>query len=274
MVKVFEGTPEEYYMDGYLKSNMDIAVGAVHKDLDMVIVVDGYEGAGKSVITQQVAKYVDPTFDISRIVFTPNTFRKAIVDAKQYQAIVYDESYTGLSSRQAMSRVNKALIQMIAEIRQKNLFVFIVMPSFFDLDKYIALHRSRALIHVYMTEGFKRGQFAFYNIDKKKDLYVNGKKFYSYFNPKPNFFGNFGNHYVVDETEYRKLKKLSLTDRETQREDEERKRDIDNELFERAMVAGDDITHEAKARTIGMPLQTYYYKLRAWREKSGIIPEE
>jgi len=273
-MKVFEGTPDEYYMDGYMKSNMDIAIKAVHKDLDMVVAVDGYEGSGKSVITQQIAKYVDPSFTIKRIVFTPSTFRKAIVDAKQFQAVIYDESYTGLSSRQAMSKVNKALIQMIAEIRQKNLFVFIVCPSFFDLDKYIALHRSRALIHVYMTEGFTRGNFAFYNIDKKKDLYVNGKKFYSYFNPKPNFFGRFTNHYTVDELEYRKLKKLSLTDMETQREDEVRKRDIDNELFERAMVAGDGITHEAKAKIIGMPLQTYYYKLRAWREKSGIIPEE
>jgi len=34
MVKVFEGTDEEYYMDGILRSNLDTAKKVVAKDWD------------------------------------------------------------------------------------------------------------------------------------------------------------------------------------------------------------------------------------------------
>lgn len=202
-------------MDGYLKSNYDTAKNVIKKDWDFVFLCDGTEGGGKSVITQQGATYCDPTFNVDRIAFTPEEFKECIRKAEKYQAVIYDEAYTGLSSRGTMSDINKTLVSMLAEIRQKNLFVWIVMPTFFDLDRYAAIWRSRALIHVYTAEGFERGYFAFYNIDRKKELYVNGKKYYSYSNPRPNFTGRFTNHYTVDEEEYRKRKlKALINDRE------------------------------------------------------------
>ena len=42
MVKVFKGTEDEFYMDGYLKANFDTARKVIKKDWDMVFVVDGY----------------------------------------------------------------------------------------------------------------------------------------------------------------------------------------------------------------------------------------
>jgi len=44
-----------------------------------------------------------------------------------------------------------------------------------------------------------------------KSLYINGKKFYSYYRPKPNFNSRFTNFYAVDEVAYRKKKLDSLT---------------------------------------------------------------
>jgi len=110
-----------------------------------------------------------------------------------------------------MSDINKTLVSMLAEIRQKNLFVFIVMPTFFDLDKYAAIWRSRGLIHVYTDKGYGRGYFAYYNKDKKKTLYILGKKFYDYKKPTPSFRGRFTNYYVVDEAEYRNRKLIALS---------------------------------------------------------------
>lgn len=211
MVKVFEGTEHEFYLDGYLKTNLDVAKKVIRKDWDMVFVVDGTEGAGKSVLAQQMAFYADPTLNIDRIVFNDTDFKNVIENAKPYQAIILDEAYGGLSSRSAMSKVNKSIIQMLTVIRAKNLFIFIVLPTFFDLDKYVALWRSRALINVYTREGFKRGAFKFFNSNKKKNLYVNGKKYYNYMVEQPNFRGSFANHYCVDEKEYREKKeKTSL----------------------------------------------------------------
>lgn len=203
-------TEQKYYMDGYLKLAYDKAKKVILNDWDFVFLIDGMEGGGKSVLAQQGATYCDPTFNADRIAFTPEEFKTAVLSAKKYQAVIYDEAYTGLSSRGTMSDINKILVQMLAEIRQKNLFVFIVMPTFFDLDKYVALWRSRALLHVYTDKGFGRGYFEFYNKDRKKSLYINGKKFYSYTKPRPNFRGRFTNTYTVDEEAYRTKKLKAL----------------------------------------------------------------
>lgn len=219
MVKVFAdrfpvGTQgnvtDGYYMDGILQKNFDLAKEEIKKDWDMVFVLDGQEGAGKSVLAQQIGYYCDPQLELKRIVFSPDDFKKQVINCKRKNAcIIFDEAYGGLSSRKAMSDVNQGLVSMLAEIRQKNLFVIIVLPTFFDLDKYVALWRSRALVHVY-ADRFKRGYFKFFSYNKKKKLYVNGKKFYNYNVAQPDFIGRFTNFYPIGDKEYREKKRKSL----------------------------------------------------------------
>lgn len=117
-------------------------------------------------------------------------------------------------SRNAMSKWNKFIVEKMAEIRQKNLFVFIVMPTFFDLDRTIALWRTRGLIHVYTKgESWERGYFVFYNRDLKTKLYIEGKKTYQYKGSKFNYRGRFLNYYPLDEDEYRLKKYQSLIEK-------------------------------------------------------------
>ena len=253
---------QDFYMDGFLKAALDTAKNTIKKDWDIVFCVDGGEGSGKSVLAMQLAYYCDPTLTNTRIVFTPQDFRKAITTSEKYTAVIYDEAYTGLSSRATMSLINRTLISMLAEIRQRNLFVFVVMPCFFDLDKYVALWRSRGLFHVYTGKNFQRGFFAFYNTDRKKDLYINGKKFYSYFKPKPNFIGRFTNHYTVDEKEYKNNKKHSLIAREKKADEAVKKKEIELELFGRLQELKVDISHALKIEIMGMKPATYYNRLR------------
>lgn len=205
------------YLDGYLKKNLTAAKEVIKKDWDMVFIVDGYEGVGKSVLAQQCAKFCDESFNIDRISFTPKEFIASINKADRFQAVVYDEAFSGMSSRSALSEINRSLMATLAEIRQKNLWVFIVLPCFFELDKYAAVWRSRGLIHVYTRDNFKRGSFSFYNQNKKKSLYILGKKYYSYTKPAPNFFGAFTAGYVVDEQEYRQKKLDALKGREREK---------------------------------------------------------
>ncbi len=266
MVKVFEGTKHEYYLDNYLKSNLDDAKKAVKDDWDMVFMVDGYEGTGKSVFAQQVAYYCDQTFDIDSIPFTPSQFKKAVMGAKEYQAIVYDEAYTGLSSRATMTMINRSLVSMLAEIRQKKLFIIIVMPTFFDLDKYPALWRARALFHVY-SHGFKRGYFLCFDMDRKKDLYILGKKFYNYSKPRCNFRGRFTNHYTVKKEEYLAKKKVSLIAREKAKEEIAMKKEIDRMLFERIMLLEDPkITTSIRIKVLAMKPSTFFAARKRWEE--------
>lgn len=262
MVKILiNGT--QFVIDGYLKENMDTAKTVVKKDWDMLFCVDGMEGSGKSVLAMQLAYYLDPTLNMSRIVFNPAQFKRAILTAEKYQAIVYDEAYTGLSARAAMTLINRTLVSMLAEIRQKNLFVFIVMPCFFDLDKYVALWRSRALIHVYTGDNFQRGFMAFYNVDAKKRLFILGKKFYSYGKPRPNFICRFTDQYVVDKKEYKLAKLNALNRRADKAEKEALAREMRDVLFERLevdKVLKEKIPNIMKARIMGIS-EVHYYRL-------------
>lgn len=198
MAKVFEGTPEQYYMDGYLVSNTLVAIEANKKDWDFVFLVDGRERSGKSCFTQQWAKLCYPELTLDNIAFTSTAFEEKVYNAKPHTAIIYDEAYGGLNARQAMGRINRSLIKMLTVIGHKNLFIFVLLPSFFDLDKYVALWRSAALVHIETSDNFQRGFFKFYNYERKKNLYIKGKEYYDYNVIKSNFYGRFTNHWVVD----------------------------------------------------------------------------
>ena len=140
----------------------------------------------------------------------------------------------------------------------------IKLICFFDLDKYVALWRSRVLVHVYTAKDWERGFLAFYNIDKKKYLYMTGKKFYNYNNPKPNFIGRFTNAYVVDEAAYRLKKKNSLIEREKKKAEAEIKRELDGLLFERLMEMGDSITTKAKIELMAVPRSTFFTRQKQY----------
>lgn len=207
---MFEDKKHKFAVDGILKENLDIIGKEIRNDFDMVMIVDGMEGSGKSLLAMQLAYYLDHTFGLDNIAFTPDQFKKKVIEAKRYQAIVFDEAFSGLYSRNAMTYINIQLVSMLAEIRQKNLFIFIVLPTFFDLDRYVAIWRSRVLIHVYLTDGFTRGRFLFFNSSRKKVLYMGGYKSYNYNVTKANFYGSFGKYWAVNENEYKKLKLKNL----------------------------------------------------------------
>jgi len=208
MVKVDSGGVN-FYLDGYLKSNLEYIRDDLRDDNDAVMIVDGFEGSGKSLMAMQIAKFIDPTFNLDRVVFTPDEFHKQVKTAKKYQAVVFDEAITGMRARRWAGDVNNAIIEMLAQIRQKNLAIIIVIPSYFELEKYVAIHRSIALIHVYRKEG-KRGHFMVFVPPNKTYLYAMGKKIYSYSVTNPKFIGRFTNTYTVDEKLYRKKKLQAL----------------------------------------------------------------
>lgn len=217
----------KFYIDGYLKSNLDYSIMEVkRRNFDKFVLIFGREGFGKTTLALQMALYCDNTFNIDRICFTPEQFLKAVQKAEKFQAIVFDETMWGLSARAVMTRMNRYLIKIISEMRSKNLFVFMCIPSIFMMDWYVAQHRSNAGIYVY-----KRGCFGSYDYPTKRKLYIEGKKKHSYHVP-PNFRGNFPKCFPVDEKEYEKRKqkaissfvKLMEEEKEEELEEKDRKR--------------------------------------------------
>jgi len=203
-----------FHMDLYLKQNLDILYKKVYrKNFDGIIFIDGVEGFGKSHFAQQAGFYLakgfrkKTKFGLNNIVFTPEQFTKIVLDSPKFTVIIWDEARSGINARRAMSATNNAITDMLAEIRQKNLFIFIVMPTFMDSDKNVAVWRSRALIHIH-GRGFERGYYKFFGYSKKRMLYFLGKKqFYNYNVVTPDFSGRFGEFWCIDELKY-KAKKL------------------------------------------------------------------
>lgn len=200
------------YIDGYLKGNLDILKKNIMKDWDFWLIVDGLERSGKSSLAIQTACYLDPLFNVTRIVFTCEQFEKAILSADKYQAVVWDEAVVGTQATD-MTKMARTLQKMAVQIGQKNLFIILVIHSYFEMKKYYAVHRTWFLLHTYFisnekTKSFQRGYFAFYDFRKKKKMYVNDvtRRNYEY-DFSPNFRGRFVKGYgLVNETEYLKKK--------------------------------------------------------------------
>lgn len=182
-----------YHLDSKLQKLWDnIRDGKLQKiNEDRVYLVDGRERTGKSTFAFQQAKYLNPNFNIENICFKPEDFLYQIRTAPKGSVIVFDEAFRGLSSKSSRSKINKAIVEAMMEVGQRNLIIFIVLPTLFLLEIYAAVFRSEALFHVYKLnkrnpDGLKsqRG-FKIYNYSKKKQLYLVGKpKHFSYSFPK------------------------------------------------------------------------------------------
>ncbi len=215
------GYVSSFSMNSRLRRNLDKnVVRALQKEnKDCVLVIDGKEGSGKSTFAMQIGKYVDPTLDISRVVFSPSDFREAILKAKKGQCIIYDEAFTGFSSRASLSPINRVLVSLSMQMRQKNLFILIVLPTIYLLDKYMAMFRTKALIHVFESKG-NRGYFRLFNSKKKKLLLIFGSKTMSYSHKQAwtNFKGRFYGKFALGDKEVEKIylenKEKALADSE------------------------------------------------------------
>ena len=157
---------------------------------DRVYLVDGRERVGKSSWAFQQAKYIDPYFNVDRICFKPDDFLNQIRTAPKGAVVVFDEAFRGLSSKATRSTVNKKIVEALMEVGQRNLVIFIVLPTLFLLEIYAAVFRSEALFHIYKSRKTKsdikkQRAFKIYNYEKKKQLYLRGKtKHFSYALPK------------------------------------------------------------------------------------------
>lgn len=266
MVKVFEGTDREYYMDGYLKSNLDVALKVNKDDWDFLWIVDGKERSGKSVFAQQLGGYVYPLFSIDCITFTPEQFEKRIKECEPNSVVIYDEAFGGLNSRGSMSKVNRSIVKMLTEIGFKNLFIIIVLPSLFILERYVTLFRARALFHIYTSDDLSRGFFSAYNDESTKRLYLLGKKLMDYKFVKPDFRGRFTNRWMVDKAVYNRKKAMAQEVKNVVDKDDGEV----NDLFFDKLMSNPELSHSERIRALGIPESTYFWKLRHYKNENII----
>jgi hypothetical protein len=203
-----------YHLDGYHKQLLDESNELVEDDWDVVLLLRGMEGAGKSTFAKLSCYYLDNDFDIDNIVFTAKQFSKAVDEADQYSAILWDEA--DQLSAHHMDKVKKSISSKMKRIRQKNLFIWLVSPDVWQFGKYFFIHRTMGLIDVYAEsteDGLERGYWRFWNRERKKNLYFKGKRYNDIDAVAPKRIGKFidlPDGFPIDEEEYRE-KKSSAT---------------------------------------------------------------
>ncbi len=233
-------TTQQYWMDGYLKANLDSLAYNIPNDWDGVILMsgDGMVRVGKSVLAQQVGCYMahklKTPWNINNIVFTGEELMTNARKSPKNTVFVYDEARGELDTKKVLEEITKTLMDFFAECGMYNHVIVIVLPDFFDLPKGLAISRSECLINVYRKTSiqklkdtevvkFERGFFEFYGRESKKKLYMWGKKdFNNYRAAKYDFFGTFENFFTVNQQEYLDKKLVYLSrDRTKQSKDYE-----------------------------------------------------
>lgn len=248
---LYKGTKQEkqvrgYYMNGWLKNNLDNVVGFLKKEWDCVGIVSGHGKVriGKSTLAMQISFYlawvlaggrmitneknqvvdlVNPknpvrfTLD-ENVVFSADQLQdRATKLYNKYgknQVILYDEGRQGLDSARAMENINKGMEDFFQECGFMGHVIIIVLPSFFKLHEDYAVARSLFLVDVFHDKNYNRGYFNFYNDRQKEWLYFLGKKrlgvTHKYGSAKENFWGKFYKWMPFDKSKYEALKKEEM----------------------------------------------------------------
>lgn len=206
------------YFDDALRSNIDILAEKIVDDLQFLGLCcsSTFEvRSGKSTFVQHIGAYytymvnkmhgLNLTFDMKNIVFNSADLIKRSSELPQYSCLILDENDE--IDEHYFSKLAKDLRRFFRKSGQLNLFIILIVPNFFQLKSNYAISRSNFLIDVKFEGKFERGYFGFYNFERKKELYIKGKKTQDYRVAHPNFGGRFIRGYIVDDEEYRKAKR-------------------------------------------------------------------
>jgi len=238
----FKWKGKEYYIDGFLSSQLDSILYNVKKDWDFVLFITGDRTVrgGKSILGMTVCAYLakgladmglnKDAYTDKDIYFDNIDMMKAAFTKPKYSINHYDEGREGLAASKAVKSMGQDLVDFFAECGQLNHIFVIVAPDFFKLNEEIAVARSEFLINVYRKEvahevdlyktgkkvavtKLQRGFFEFFSRKKKQNLYdkakTTGRKNYGLI--KADFVGRFVNQYPIAEDIYRKMKKDALS---------------------------------------------------------------
>ena len=198
-----------------LKKNLDHIKTANSNDIDFKILIsgDGKTRTGKTTEGVQMACYLDPSFLSNwktRIVYDGEELIKQGNSMQPGQCLLYDEARQVLNSKNQMNGYAKNLMNFFSQCGDKNLYIIIILPDFFELPKSIALVQSIYLINCHFMRGFERGFFDFFNHKQKKYLYIRGQKFLDYKAVLPSFKGTFTKFFPIPLIQYKNNKHNKL----------------------------------------------------------------
>lgn len=135
-----------------LKTVCSLIRGRVRADWDVVCVITGQEGVGKSTCAYWVGEGSDTKFDLEKsFIFSPNTSDviKQVKSLHRYGVVVMDEGIKMAYKGDWQKRVQKRLNKVYTLNRNENKITIICIPNLADLTKFFRQWRVFLWIHVY-----------------------------------------------------------------------------------------------------------------------------
>lgn len=202
--------PDSIYLDRKLKDKLDSIIKLRKRGWDTIFIIDGDRRSGKSTVAKTCGYYLCPQISIKNYVSGLADALNVIESLPDESVVIFDESSLIFSSKDHANREQKQLLKVIDVIGIKKMTMILVMPTFFELIKPLAIYYSRFLIHIYTDRKLRRGRMAYFGTKNKKKLYDIGKKNYnSYAKPNADWVGKFVDYIPDYEHEYLALKKKS-----------------------------------------------------------------
>lgn len=118
------------------------------RDWDAVILVTGPEGTGKSTLVLRMARQIDPTFSLERLVYTPEALVEQYEKVRPGEVVVWDEGVRGLFATDTFTETQKDVLKLFALCRAKRAIVFICIPNIWTAAKQLRQARAFLWIHV------------------------------------------------------------------------------------------------------------------------------
>jgi len=144
----------------FMSKLTDKWIKKIKEDQDVVCVVYGREGSGKSslalILAHCLAEKQGKKFDIKKNVhYKVEDFHNAIFNSDKGDIQIIDESILFSFSRRAMSKENTTLVKLLATCRSRNNIIFFCIPNLKTIDSYLKEHRIVCGLEVYAKGRFK-----------------------------------------------------------------------------------------------------------------------
>lgn len=232
-----------------LKIHLDTVV---YDNQDIVLLLDGKEGAGKSVTARLVAYFcmcylttynIYINLSVDDIHFKLTSYVKSSISSGKMggkgHINILDEARNVLNKRKAMAGALNLFVDFLSECRSLNQVHIICVPASHDLDKNIILWRMKFLLHMHVffipcsTEqrqsGMKmiKGDYSLFSPGEMTPYYTETAKYGNYNYPrqnKKNFKPNSDGHISYldiftpeQEKEYNAKKEFNMDDKYTKK---------------------------------------------------------
>jgi hypothetical protein len=145
-----------YYISKKLATDLDINLGLIkNKNQDLLILIDGPEGAGKSTFARQIGAYctlqLGVPFDYDGVGNIHNDVEKYInssLDSPRYSIHIMDEGRKVLNKARSQSGDAVRFTDYLSECREdRNQVHIVLVPAFHDLHPYVVKWRMKLLLN-------------------------------------------------------------------------------------------------------------------------------